>query len=42
MDHDRVVLIVEMAVGEPTAGGNPVEHAKNDALKLLNAALEGR
>ncbi len=42
MDNARKELIAEMAVADPTAGGNPVELTKNDALKLLNAALEGR
>lgn len=41
MDDARKDLIAEMAIVDPTAGGNPIELTKERALKLLNAALEG-
>ena len=42
MDDARKELIAEMAIVDPTAGGNPIELTKERALKLLNAALEGK
>ena len=42
MDDARKDLIAEMAIVDPTAGGNPIELTKERALKLLNAALEGK
>ncbi|KAB2678968.1 iron-containing alcohol dehydrogenase [Brucella tritici] len=42
MDNARKDLIAEMAIVDPTAGGNPIELTKERALKLLNAALEGK
>ncbi len=42
MDDTRKELIAEMAIIDPTAGGNPVELTKERALKLLNAAIEGK
>jgi alcohol dehydrogenase class IV len=41
MDRKRKVLIAEMAVVDPTAGGNPVKLTKKAALGLLEAALAG-
>jgi alcohol dehydrogenase len=42
MDNAQKDLIAEMAIVDPTAGGNPIELTKERALKLLNAALEGK
>ena len=42
MDGARKDLIADMAIVDPTAGGNPIELTKDRALKLLNAALEGK
>ncbi|PJT22780.1 alcohol dehydrogenase [Ochrobactrum sp. 30A/1000/2015] len=42
MDNARKDLIAEMAIVDPTAGGNPIELTKERALKLLNAAIEGK
>lgn len=42
MDNARKNLIAEMAIVDPTAGGNPIELTKERALKLLNAAIEGK
>ena len=42
MDGARKDLIADMAIVDPTAGGNPIELTKERALKLLNAALEGK
>lgn len=42
MDSDRKTLIAEMAIVDPTAGGNPVELTKQGALDLLNASITGR
>ena len=42
MDEARKDLIADMAIVDPTAGGNPIELTKERALKLLNAALEGK
>ena len=41
MDGARKDMIAEMAIVDPTAGGNPVELTKDGALKLLNQALAG-
>jgi alcohol dehydrogenase class IV len=41
MDRKRKTLIAEMAVVDPTAGGNPVKLTKKAALGLLEAALAG-
>ncbi|MCX2696570.1 MULTISPECIES: iron-containing alcohol dehydrogenase [Ochrobactrum] len=42
MDEGRKTLIAEMAIVDPTAGGNPIELTKQGALDLLNASLTGR
>ncbi|MET3647727.1 iron-containing alcohol dehydrogenase [Phyllobacterium ifriqiyense] len=42
MDDARKELIAEMAIVDPTAGGNPVELTKQAALKLLNEAIKGQ
>ncbi|MBO1040091.1 iron-containing alcohol dehydrogenase [Brucella pituitosa] len=42
MDAARKDLIAEMAIVDPTAGGNPIELTKQGALDLLNAALTGK
>jgi alcohol dehydrogenase class IV len=39
MDKKRKALIADMAVVDPTAGGNPVKLTKKGALSLLDAAL---
>ena len=41
VDDGRVDLIVEMAVIDPTAGGNPVALTKAASRKLFEAALAG-
>lgn len=41
MDDARKELIADMAIVDPTAGGNPVELTKQAALKLLNEAIKG-
>ena len=41
MDRKRKSLIVEMAVVDPTAGGNPVKLTKKAALTLLENAIAG-
>jgi alcohol dehydrogenase class IV len=42
MDAARRSLIADMAVVDPTAGGNPVELTKEAALAILDSAIEGR
>lgn len=42
MDEARKTLIAEMAIVDPTAGGNPVELTRKAVLELLDAAIEGR
>lgn len=42
MDKKRKTLIAEMAVVDPTAGGNPVKLTKKAALSLLDNALGGK
>lgn len=42
MDDARKDMIAEMAIVDPTAGGNPIELTKDGALKLLNQALLGK
>src|SRR5690606_12182983 len=39
IDDERKNLIAEMAIVDPTAGGNPITLTKQAALDLLNAAL---
>lgn len=41
MDAARKALIADMAIVDPTAGGNPVELTRKAALDLLEAALAG-
>jgi alcohol dehydrogenase class IV len=41
MDKKRKTLIAEMAIVDPTAGGNPVKLTKKAALALLENAIEG-
>jgi alcohol dehydrogenase class IV len=41
MDRKRKVLIADMAIVDPTAGGNPVKLTKKAALTLLEEALAG-
>ena len=41
MDKKRKTLIADMAVVDPTAGGNPVKLTKKGALTLLENALAG-
>ncbi|MGH6762460.1 MAG: iron-containing alcohol dehydrogenase [Phyllobacterium sp.] len=41
MDKKRKTLIAEMAIVDPTAGGNPVKLTKKAALALLDNAIEG-
>ncbi|MHB2167666.1 iron-containing alcohol dehydrogenase [Alsobacter sp. R-9] len=42
VDDARIGEIVEMAVVDPTAGGNPVELTKDAARSIFEAALAGR
>jgi alcohol dehydrogenase class IV len=42
MDKARKTLIAEMAIVDPTAGGNPVKLTKKAALALLESALTGK
>ncbi len=41
-DAARKDLIAEMAIVDPTAGGNPIELTKAAALSLLDAAIDGK
>ncbi len=41
VDGSRRELIAEMAIVDPTAGGNPVELTKDNALVIFDAALAG-
>ena len=41
MDAARKGLIADMAIVDPTAGGNPVKLTRDGALSLLEAALNG-
>lgn len=41
MDEDRKALIADMAVVDPTAGGNPVKLTKEGARALLEKAIAG-
>jgi alcohol dehydrogenase class IV len=41
MDKKRKSLIADMAVVDPTAGGNPIKLTKKAALALLDKAIEG-
>ena len=41
MSQTQKELIADMAIVDPTAGGNPVELTKQAALKLLNEAIKG-
>jgi hypothetical protein len=38
MDKKRKTLIADMAIVDPTAGGNPVKLTKKAALALLDLA----
>jgi alcohol dehydrogenase class IV len=40
-DKKRKSLICDMAVVDPTAGGNPVKLTKKGALEILEAAVKG-
>jgi alcohol dehydrogenase class IV len=42
MDKKRKALIADMAIVDPTAGGNPIKLTKKGALTLLEAALTGK
>jgi alcohol dehydrogenase len=41
-DEARKNLIADMAIVDPTAGGNPIELTKDGALTLLNNAIDGK
>ena len=41
MDKKRKLLIAEMAVADPSTGGNPVKLTKKAALALLESAIAG-
>jgi alcohol dehydrogenase class IV len=41
IDHSKEELIAEMAIVDPTAGGNPVPLTKDGSKKLFEAALAG-
>ena len=40
-DKKRKQLICDMAIVDPTAGGNPVKLTKKGALEILEAAIAG-
>ena len=42
VDATKRELIVEMAIVDPTAGGNPIELTKERALEVFDRAMEGR
>ncbi len=42
VDDTRADLIAEMAIVDPTAGGNPIELTKDAALTIFANALEGK
>ena len=42
VDNSRRDLIGDMAIVDPTAGGNPVELTKARALEIFDRAMEGR
>jgi alcohol dehydrogenase len=42
IDSERKALIADMAVVDPTAGGNPVALTKENVLELLEASIAGR
>ena len=42
VDDARADLIAEMAIVDPTAGGNPIELTKDAALKIFANAMEGK
>jgi alcohol dehydrogenase class IV len=42
MDDQRKDLIADMAVADPTAGGNPVKLTKQAAITLLDNSIAGR
>ncbi|MHA6645132.1 iron-containing alcohol dehydrogenase [Mesorhizobium sp. A623] len=42
MDATRKGLIADMAIVDPTAGGNPIKLTRDDALSLLESALTGK
>jgi alcohol dehydrogenase class IV len=42
VDGARRELIADMAIVDPTAGGNPVPLTREGALRLFDAALAGR
>jgi alcohol dehydrogenase class IV len=41
MDAGRKDLIADMAIVDPTAGGNPLKLTKEGALELLESAIAG-
>jgi alcohol dehydrogenase class IV len=41
LDKKQKGLIADMAIVDPTAGGNPVKLTKKAALQILEAAIEG-
>jgi alcohol dehydrogenase class IV len=41
MDAQRKGLIADMAIVDPTAGGNPIKLTREGALELLESALKG-
>nr|MCU0790069.1 iron-containing alcohol dehydrogenase [Nitratireductor sp.] len=41
MDKKRKGLVADMAIVDPTAGGNPVKLTRKGALAILDAAIEG-
>jgi len=42
MDAARKGLIADMAIVDPTAGGNPVKLTRDAALRLLDQAISGK
>ncbi len=41
IDKKRRALIADMAIVDPTAGGNPIKLTKKGALSLLDNAMSG-
>ncbi|MNU04044.1 hypothetical protein D3C72_2482980 [compost metagenome] len=42
VDGSQRDLIGDMAIVDPTAGGNPIELTKARALEIFDRAMEGR
>ena len=42
MDKKRKAMIADMAVADPTTGGNPVKLTKKAAQMLLDNSIDGK